>query len=118
MFGYNEDHILPPNMMIKSAGSDFYRNGLSLFSFRSQTRSKLNNPFLISTIISLSILKFLIQLFLPESDKNLFLLTSDWIYFLKVRYHLTISVIVFGFFALILQFYFVKQNTSTDFYKS
>jgi hypothetical protein len=103
IFGYKEDHILPPNMIIKSAGSGLNRIGLSLFPFGSQTRPKLNNPLLISTIISLSILKFLIQLFPPESDKNLFLMTGDWIYFLKVRYHLTISVIVFGYFALILQ---------------
>jgi hypothetical protein len=48
---------LPSVIAIKGAENHFYRIGLSLFSFRTQKRNRFRNPFFVSFIICVQILK-------------------------------------------------------------
>jgi hypothetical protein len=65
---YSAEHILTPNMILKSAGSHFYRIGLSLFPFRSEKRKKLFNPYLITIIIFFSVSQTILSLLIPDDD--------------------------------------------------
>jgi hypothetical protein len=60
MNDFDVDKPLPRVIAIKSAENHLYRIDLTLFSFGSQTRNRFHNPFLISFIISVSILKSII----------------------------------------------------------
>ncbi len=51
------DKPLPSVIAIKCAQNHLYSIGLSLFSFGSQERKRFHNPFFISFIIFLSIVK-------------------------------------------------------------
>ncbi len=51
------DKPLPSVIVIKYAENHLYRIGLSLFSFGSQTRNRFHDPFFISIIICVQILK-------------------------------------------------------------
>ena len=44
------NHVIPLHLVIKSAGSDLYRIGLSLFPFGSQKRNRIYNPYIIFSI--------------------------------------------------------------------
>jgi hypothetical protein len=70
------DKPLPSVIVIKSAENHFYRIGLSLFSFGSQTRNRFHNPFFISFIICVQILKPITAILMKE-DKYRLLLIGD-----------------------------------------
>ncbi len=70
------DKSLPSVIAIKCAENHLYRIGLSLFSFGSQKRNRFHNPFFISFIISVQILKILIMI-------AAFFLKTIEIFFLK-----------------------------------
>jgi hypothetical protein len=76
---------LPSVIAIKPAENHLYRIGLSLFSSGSQSRNRFHNPFLISFIISVSILKSLTVILMNE-DKYRLLLIGNFAYFLNGRY--------------------------------
>jgi hypothetical protein len=96
------DKPLPSVITIKSAESYLYSIGLSLFSFRSQTRNRFHNPFLISFIISVSIFKSLITILMKE-DKYKLSLLGDFTYFLNDRYFINSAIILWGSLALFPQ---------------
>ncbi len=119
---FSAERILPQNMILKSAGSHFYRIGLSLFPFGSEKRKKLYNPYFITIIISFSLLKSMLSLLIPEDDNynKYHLLFGDWVYFMKARLHLTITQIVYGLIALIsqlLNYWYYKNNISPSYLK-
>jgi hypothetical protein len=98
----NADKPLPPVIAINSAQSLLYRIGLSLFSFGSQTRNRFQNPFFISFIISIQILKSITAILMKE-DKFRLLLVGDNAYFLNGRYILNSAIITWGSLALFSQ---------------
>ncbi len=119
---FGAEHILPPNMILRSAGSHFYRIGLSLFPFGSERRKKLFNPYFITFIISFSILKSMLSLLIPEGDNynNYHILFGDWIYFMKARLHITFTETIFGLIALVsqlLNFWYYKNNIKSSYLK-
>ncbi len=57
MINLDVDKPLPSVIVIKCAENHLYRIGLSLFSFGSQIRKRFQNPFFISFIICVQILK-------------------------------------------------------------
>jgi hypothetical protein len=120
---FGAEHILPQNMILKSAGSHFYRIGLSLFPFGSEKRKKLFNPYFITIIISFSLLKSMLSLLIPEDDNyyKYHILFGDWVYFMKARLHITITQIIYGLIALIsqlLNYWYYKNNISPSYLKS
>jgi hypothetical protein len=96
------DKPLPSVIAIKCAESYLYRIGLSLFSFGSQTRNRFHNPFFISFIICVQILKSITAILMKE-DKYRHLLIGDFAYFLNGRYILNASTVLFAFLTLISQ---------------
>jgi hypothetical protein len=96
------DKPLPSVIAIKSAENHLYRIGLSLFSFGSQTRNRFYNPFFISFIICVQILKS-ITFILMKEDKYIHLLIGDFTYFLNGRYFMNLAIILWGFLALCSQ---------------
>ncbi len=112
---YSAEHILTPNMILKSAGSHFYRIGLSLFPFGSEKRKKLFNPYLITIIIFFSISQTILSFLIPEDDNynNYHILFGDWIYFYNDRIHMSITQAMYGLIALIsqlLNYWYFKNN--------
>ena len=59
MNNFDVDKPLPSVIAIKCAENHLYRIGLSLFSSGSQLRIRFHNPFFVSFIILVSILKSL-----------------------------------------------------------
>ena len=96
------DKPLPSVITIKSAENHLYRIGLSLFSFGSQTRNRFHNPFFISFIICVQILKSITAILMKE-DKYRLLLIGDFAYFLNGRYFLNSCIILWCILALISQ---------------
>src|SRR5215470_5267368 len=90
---------LPPVIAIKSAENHLYSIGLSLFSSGSQMRNKFHNPFFISLIISVQILKSITAILMKE-DKYKLLLIGDYTYFLNDRYFMNATLILSGVLAI------------------
>jgi hypothetical protein len=97
------DKPLPSVIAVKRAENHLYRDGLSLFSFGSQTRNRFHNPFFISFIISVQMLKSIVAILIKE-DKYKLLLIGDLAYFLNGRYFLNTTIISFSSLALFSQF--------------
>ena len=89
--------------LIRYAGNDLYRYGLSLFKFGTQKRSKLYNPSLIFVIIFSHCIKFITSLFIESSDVDFHLLTGDFIYFLGAKDHLGMACFTYGSLAVLSQ---------------
>ncbi len=102
MNDFDVDKPLPSVIAIKGAENHLYRIGLSLFSLGSQKRNRFHNPFFISFIICVQILKSIIAILMIE-DKYRLLLIGDFAYFLNAWYFLNSAVIIWGFLALISQ---------------
>jgi hypothetical protein len=96
------DKPLPSIIAIKCAENHLYRIGLSLFSFGSQTRNGFHNPFFISFIICVQMLKSITAILMKE-DKYRLLLIGDYAYFLNGRYFMNLAIILGGFWALCSQ---------------
>jgi hypothetical protein len=60
---FNPSVILPPDLVISSAGTHLYRMGLSLYPKCSESSPKLYNPLLIFNVIHR------LENFEPESDE-------------------------------------------------
>jgi hypothetical protein len=93
---------LPSIIVIKCAENHLYRIGLSLFSFGSQTRNRFNNPFFVSFIICVQILKSITAIHMKE-DKYRHLLIGDFTCFLNGRYFLNSAANFWGTLALFSQ---------------
>jgi hypothetical protein len=113
------DKPLPPVITIKCAKNHLYSIGLSLFSFGSQKRNRFHNPFFISFIICVQILKSLIALLMKE-DKYRLLLIGDFTYFLNDRYFMNAAIILWGILALfsqLLHYWKYHKNESPSYLK-
>ncbi len=104
---------------IKDADSYLYSIGLSLFSSGSQKRNRFHNPFFISLIICVQILKSIIAVLMKE-DKYRFLLIGDFTYFLKGRYFINTSIVLWGLlsiFSQLLHYWKYYKNESPSYLK-
>ena len=104
---------------IKCAESYLYNIGLSLFSFGSQKRNRFHNPFLISLIICVQILKSITAILMKE-DKYRLLLIGDFAYFLNGRYFINSAIILWGLMALstqLLHYWKYYKNESPSYLK-
>jgi hypothetical protein len=113
------DKPLPSIIAIKSAQNHLYRIGLSLFSFGSETRNRFHNPFFVSFIISIQILKSITAILMKE-DKYKLLLIGDFTHLLNDRYFINAAVILFELLALfsqILHYWNYYKNESPSYLK-
>jgi hypothetical protein len=86
------DKLLPSIIAFNSAENHLYRIGLSLFTYGSQTRNRFHNPFFVSFIICVSVLKSITATLFKE-DKYKLLLIGDFSYFINGRYFINFVVI-------------------------
>jgi hypothetical protein len=93
---------LPSVITINSAENYLYSIGLSLFSSKPQTRNRFHNPFFISLIICVSILKSITVILIKEDIYKL-LLIGDFAYFINGRYVINFAIILWGLLAFSLQ---------------
>jgi hypothetical protein len=110
---------LPPVIAINSAQNHLCRIGLSLFSFGSQKRNRFHNPFFISFIICVQILKSITAILMKE-DKYRLLLIGDFAYFLNGGNFLNSSIILCGisaFISQILHYWKYYKNESPSYLK-
>jgi hypothetical protein len=99
---FDVNQPLPSILTIKGAEKHLYRIGLSLFSFGSQKRKRFHNPFFISFIICVQILKSITGI-LMKKDKYKLLLIGDFDYFLNGRYFFNTTNVLFASLALLSQ---------------
>jgi hypothetical protein len=119
MNDFDVDKPLPSVIAIKSEENLLYRIGLSLHSSGTQTRIRFHNPFFMSFIISVSILKS-ITVILMKEDKYILLLIGDFAYFLNGRYFINLVLIIWGSLTLSIQlFHYWKcyKNESPSYLK-
>jgi hypothetical protein len=113
------DKPSPSVIAIKCAENHLYNIGLSLFSFGSQTRNIFHNPFFVSFIIYVQILKSITAIIMKE-DKHRFLLMGEFNYFLNDRYFLNSVIILWGSLALfsqLLHYWKYYKNESPSYLK-
>jgi hypothetical protein len=116
---FDTEKALPSFLSIKFAENYLYRIGLSLFSTGSQIRNRFHNPFFISFIICVSILKSITAVLMKE-DKYSLLLIGDYPYFLNGRYFLNAAIVLFGSLALssqMLHYWKYYKNESPSYQK-
>ncbi len=119
MNDFDANKPLPSVIAIKCAENHLNRIGISLFSFGSKTRNRFHNPFFVSFIICVSIIKCLTSILMKE-EKYKLLLIGDFTYFLNDRYFINSAVILWGLLALFSQsLYYWKyyKNESPSFLK-
>jgi hypothetical protein len=107
---------LPQNLRLNC--NHFYKIGLSLFSFGSETRHLFYNPFLILFINLIYFAKSIFSLLLKEENENLFILIGDFSYFIKARIHFNGIILFVSCVALIsqlLNFWYYKNNIKPTF---
>jgi hypothetical protein len=119
IYDFDANKTLPSFIAIKCAENHLYRIGLSLFSFGSQKRNRFHNPFFISFIISVQMLKSITAIAMKE-DKYKLLLIGDFDYFLNGRNFFNATTVLFTSLALISQlFNYLKyyKNESPSYLK-
>jgi hypothetical protein len=100
---FNPTELLPPELLITSAGTHLYRIGLSHFAYGWKRRKKFHNPILIALQNVIFMAKGIISLLLSEENPELFILLFDGLYFLNVRIHANICLIFMTILTLISQ---------------
>ncbi len=119
MNDFDVDKPLPSVIVIKCAENHIYNVGLSLFSFGSQIRNRFYNPFFISFIICVQILKSITAILMKE-DKYRLLLIGDFAYFLNGRYFMNLAIILGGVSPLcsqLLHYWQYYKNESPSYLK-
>jgi hypothetical protein len=119
MNDFDVNKPLPSVIAFKCAENHLYRIGLSLFSYGFGIRNRFHNPFFISFIFCVQILKSIIDILMKE-DKYRLLLIGDFAYFLNSRYFINSSIIFWGILALIsqsLHYWKYYKNESTSYLK-
>jgi hypothetical protein len=99
---FDVDKSLPSFITIKCAENNLFSIGLSLFSFGSQKRNRFHNPFFISLIICVQMLKSITAILMKE-DKYRLLLIGDFAYSLNCRYFMNFAITLWGYLALFSQ---------------
>jgi hypothetical protein len=119
MKDFEVDKPLPSVIAINSAENHLYSIGLSLFSSKPQTRNRFHNPFFVSFIICISILKSITAILMNE-DKYRLLLIGDFNYFINDRYFINFAIILWRFLAFssqILHYWKYYKNESPSYLK-
>ena len=118
----NLNKVLPTYLAIKSAGSDLYRIGLSLFPFGSQQRNKYHNPYIIISIFIVFMLRLIVSLILSDDNYNIFIYIGDFAYFLdkESRLYLNSTIffcIFFLFVSHLMHFWYYKKDIKPSYLK-
>jgi hypothetical protein len=116
---FDVDKPLSSVIAIKCAENHLYSIGLSLFSFRSQTRNRFHNPFFILFIICIQIIKSITAILL-KGDGIKRLLIGDFAYFVNGGNFLNSSIVLCGistFISQLLHYWKYYKNESPSYLK-
>jgi hypothetical protein len=100
---FNLSELLPPELLVTSAGSHLYRIGLSHFLNGSKRRKKFHYPLLIALLNVIFLAKSVTSLLLTEENPELFITIFDFSYFINVRIHFNVCAIVMILLSIISQ---------------
>ena len=93
--------VLPPNLIVRSAGTDLYRIGLSLYPIENVKRSLFYNPILIFVLMIYFFIKHLILLLIPKQSHEIYIIIGDLGYIFGAKM-ITNILIIFGVILIIL----------------
>ena len=77
--------VLPPHLVIPSAGTHLYRYGISWFRFTDINRHFIHNPVFIFIIVLGYVIRCFIAIKITSSDDRIYLLLGDLGYFIGAR---------------------------------
>jgi hypothetical protein len=104
---FDPSQLLPPKVLVTSAGSHLYRIGLSHFPYGWKRRTKFHNPSLIALLsgkfVAIFVAKFVNSLMVSEENPELFIILFDFSYFLNARIHVNICGIFISILTLVSQ---------------
>jgi len=106
---FDPRYLLPENIVIKSAGTHFYRIGLSLFPNGSKKRSKIHNPLFIFVIQLLVTIRYIIGLLTSNENRTFLLLSGNVFHFLNMRIHGNIAATFVNSIVIISELYHYKN---------
>jgi hypothetical protein len=78
---------LPPNHIISTSGTHFYKRGLSLYQFGSAKRNRFFHPLIIFTFLAFMLFRSIFLFFLQTEDPNVIVMVGDYSFFLGNRKH-------------------------------
>jgi hypothetical protein len=94
---------LPPDIIIHSAETHMFHIGLSLFENESTKRTKLHNPVFITLVNTISLMRCIISLLLPQENEKPFIIIGNFSYFLGIRVHFNLAYGLYILLALTSQ---------------
>jgi hypothetical protein len=100
---FDPSQLLPPEVLVTSAGSHLYRIGLSHFPYGWKRRTKFHNPLLNALLNVIFVAKFVTSLLVSEENPELFIILFDFSYFLNAKIHMNICAIFISILALVSQ---------------
>jgi hypothetical protein len=100
---FDSSKLLPPEVLVTSAGTHLYRIGLSHFPYGWKRRKKFHKPLLITLLNVIFMAKSVTSLLLSEENPELFILLFDFSYFLNSRIYVNIGIIFMIILALVSQ---------------
>jgi hypothetical protein len=100
---FNPSQLLPPEVLVTSAGSHLYRIGLSHFQNGWKIRKKFHYPLLIALLNVIFLAKSVTSLLLTEENPELFIIIFDFSYFINARIHFNVCAIVMILLSIISQ---------------
>jgi hypothetical protein len=117
---FDPSELLPPEVLVTSAGSHLYRIGLSHFSYGWKRRTIFHKPLLIALLHVIFVAKYVTSLLASEENPELFIILFDFSYFLNARIHINISGIFISsltLVSLLLHYIDYKKNLKPSYLK-
>jgi hypothetical protein len=100
---FDPSELLPPEVLVTSAGTHLYHIGLSHFPYGWKRRKIFHNPLLIALLNVIFVAKCVTSLLVSEENPELFIILFDFSYFLNARIHVNICVIFMIILTLVSQ---------------
>jgi len=89
---FNASKLLPKKWLITSAGTHFYRIGLSAFKMTNYKRPVIYTPFYIFIIMLLQLIRSRVSIVLPEKSYSFYLFLGDFTHFMGIRIQCQIAL--------------------------
>jgi hypothetical protein len=117
---FDPSELLPPEVLVTSAGTHLYRIGLSHFPYGWKRRNKFHNPLLITLLNVVFLAKCTTSLLVSEENPELFIFLFDSSYFLNSRIHVNIGAsftIILTLVSQLLHYINYKKNLKPSYLK-
>ena len=82
---------LPPELVVPSAGVQFYKYGLIFFRDPLVKRKFYFNPYFIFFVEMIYFIRSLISLMVPNSNRQYFVYSGDYMFFIQAKTHINVA---------------------------